>query len=105
MSLEAIKQITQAEQSWTQRKAEALQATKKTVADAEKAGQALLETRRTEAQAQVKAMMADAEAKARIQADQVQAETARSCQALKASAQQKLEAAAELIVRRVVNLS
>ena len=105
MSLEAIKQITQAEQSWTQRKTEAIQAAKKAVADAEKAGQALLETRRAEAQDQVKAMMADAEAKARIQADQVQAETARSCEALKASARQKLDAAAELIVRRVVNLS
>ncbi len=79
MSLEAIKQFTQAEQSWTQRKAEAVLAAKMSVADAE--------------------------AKARIQADQVQAETARSCQALKTSAQQKLEAAAELIVRRVVNLS
>ena len=105
MSLEAIKQITQAEQSWTEHKAEALQAAKKTVADAEKAGQALLESRRSEAQAQVKAMMADTEAKARIQAQQVQAETARRCEALKASARQQLDAAAELIVRRVVNFS
>lgn len=105
MSLEAIKQITQAEQSWTEHKAEALQAARKTVADAEKAGQALLESRRSEAQAQVKAMMADAEAKARIQAQQVQAETARRCEALKASARQQLDAAAELIVRRVVNFS
>ena len=105
MSLEAIKQITQAEQSWTEHKAEALQAARKTVADAEKAGQALLESRRSEAQAQVKAMMADAEAKARIQAQQVQAETARRCEALKASARQQLDTAAELIVRRVVNFS
>lgn len=105
MSLEAIKQITQAEQSWTERKAKALQAAKKTVADVEKAGQALLESRRAQAQDQVKAMMADAEAKARVQAQQVQEETARSCEALKASARQKLDAAAELIVRRVVNLS
>ena len=48
--------------------------------------------------------MADAEAKAGVEADAVRADTAKACAVLKASAEQKLEQAAELIVRRVVNL-
>ena len=104
MSLEAIKQVTQTEQDCAQRKLDAAQAAKRTVADAEKAGQAALDARRGEAQAKVKAMLAEAEAKAGVQADAVRADTAKACAALKQSAQQKLEQAAELIVRRVVNL-
>jgi V/A-type H+-transporting ATPase subunit G/H len=105
LSLEAIKQVTDAEQACAQRKTEALQAAKRTVADAERAGQALLEARRSEAQTQVKAMMAKAEKEAAVQAQQVQADTQRSCDALKASAETKLDEAAQRIVRRVVNLS
>ena len=84
MSLEAIKQVTQTEQDCAQRKLDAAQAAKRTVAEAEKAGQAALDARRGEAQAKVRAMMADAEAKA--------------------GAEQKLEQAAEWSVRRVVSL-
>ena len=104
LSLEAIKQVTQTEQDCAQRKLDAVQAAKRTVAEAEKTGQAALDARRGEAQAQVRALMADAEAKAGVEADAVRADTAKACAALKVSAEQKLEQAAELIVRRVVNL-
>ena len=104
LSLEAIKQVTQTEQDCAQRKLDAVQAAKRTVAEAEKAGQAALDARRGEAQAQIRALMADAEAKAGVEADAVRADTAKACAALKVSAEQKLEQAAELIVRRVVNL-
>lgn len=104
MSLEAIKQVTQAEQDCAQRKLNAVQAAKRTVADAEKAGEAALAERRAAAQAEVKALMAEAEAKAEVEADAVRADTAQACMTLKSSAQQKLEEAAEQIVRRVVSL-
>ena len=54
MSLEAIKQVTQTEQDCAQRKLDAAQAAKRTVAEAEKAGQAALDARRGEAQAKVR---------------------------------------------------
>lgn len=49
-------------------------------------------------------MMRQAEEKAAGQAEAVQHETERACADLKAAAQHQLDAAAELIVRRVVNL-
>lgn len=102
LSLEIIKQVTDLEQTCAQRKVDAQAAAKRTVAEAEKAGQAMLEQRRAQAEAQVKTMMADAEAKAAAQAKAVQEETERSCTDLKDGARKQLEAAAEVIVRRVV---
>ena len=105
LSLEVIRQITEAEKSWEQRKAEAVQAAKRSAAEAEKAGQAMLEQARSDAEAKVKAALADAEAQAAEEAQAVQDETVRSCNALKAAAEQRLEQAAQLIVRRVVKLT
>ena len=105
LSLEAIKQITEMERTCEQRKTEAVQQARRTVADAEKAGQAALESRRAEAEAQVKTILAEAEAGAAVQAKAVQDETIRSCNELKAAAQQHLDEAAQLIVRRVVKLA
>lgn len=105
MSLEVIKLVTQTERECEQRKLDAIQAAKRTVAEAEKAGQAMLAERRAEAEAQVKAALSKAEAGAAVQAQAVQDETQRSCNALRAAAEQQLEQAAELIVRRVVKLT
>lgn len=102
MSLEVIKQVAELEQTCAQRKADAAAAAKRAVADAEKAGQAMLDARRGEAEAQVKTMMSEAEARAAEQAKAVQEETERSCNELKDRAETQLEAAAALIVRRVV---
>jgi V/A-type H+-transporting ATPase subunit G/H len=104
MSLEAIKQVTEAEQLSLQRKVEAEQAAKRTAVEAERAGQAKLASARAEAEAKVKQMMADAEKQAAVQAQNVQKETEQSCQQLKAEAKVKLDDAAALIVRRVVNV-
>lgn len=102
LSLEAIKQITETELACEQRKAQAVQAAKRSVAEAEKAGQAMLEERRAQAEAQVKTILAQAEADAAVQAQAVQEETVHSCNALRSAAQQQLAEAAHLIVRRVV---
>ncbi|MDO4842883.1 MAG: hypothetical protein Q3982_09430, partial [Phoenicibacter congonensis] len=66
---------------------------------------AAVEQRRIEANAKVKGMMADAEARAAAQAETIRLETEQACTALKAAAQQNLEAAAQRIVGKVVNIS
>ncbi len=103
MSLEAIKQITLAEEECAQRKASALHSAKKPVADAEKAGQSLLESKRAEAEAQAAALLTDAEAQAAAPLAEIREETNQACSALTTSAEAHLDEAAELIVRRVVN--
>ena len=50
-------------------------------------------------------MMSDAEAEAAKQAEAIQAQTAQDCQALKDAAEARLDAAADLIVGKVVNLT
>jgi len=106
MSLDAIKQVTQMEEACAQRKAEAVQAARKTVADAEKAGQALLEARRAEAETQVKAMITQAETDALSEARSVQQATEKACAAfLQSASEKRLGEAVKLIVGRVVNLS
>ena len=74
MSLEAMKQVTEAEEANRARRAEAQAEAKRLVAEAERAGKARL-------------------AEARAQA---------SCDALRAQAEARLADAAESIVRRVV---
>lgn len=103
MSLEAIKKVTETEQISLQRKAEAAQQAKKTVAEAERAGQELLERSRQEAEAKVKEFMADAEKRAAAHADEVMKETELACKQLRQEAEGRLDKAAALIVRRVVN--
>ena len=103
MSLEAIKKVTETEQISLQRKAEAAQQAKKTVAEAERAGQELLERSRQEAEAKVKEFMADAEQRAAAHADEVMKETELACKQLRQEAEGRLDEAAALIVRRVVN--
>ncbi len=102
MSLEAIKQVAEAEELTKLKKAEAQIAAKQLVADAEKNGKAALDKARAEAEAQAKAMMAEAEENARVYADQVVRETEADKEALRRAAELKLEEAAALIVERVV---
>lgn len=103
MSLEAIKRVTETEQNSLQRKAEAAQQAKRTVAEAERAGQERLEKARQEAEAKAKALMTEAEQKAAEHAKSVMKETELACKALSREAGARLDKAAALIVRRVVN--
>ena len=82
MSLEAMKQVTEAEEANRARRAEAQAEAKRLVAEAERAGKA--------------------EAKAAEHASEVMAQTRKSCDALRAQAEARLADAAESIVRRVV---
>lgn len=102
MSLEAIKQVTEAELTHKQRKAEAQAEAKRTVAEAERAGKARLAEARAQAEAQVRAFMKQAEETAAKHAAQVNGETQKTCDALRSKAEGRLAQAAESIVRRVV---
>ena len=95
MSLEAIKQVTEAEQANKARKVEAQAEAKRMVAEAERAGKAHLD-------AQVRGFMQQAEAKAAEHAAEVMAQTKQACDSLRAKAEGRLADAAESIVRRVV---
>ena len=101
MSLEAIKQVTQAEDEHRARKAEAQAEAKRLVA--ERAGRARLEEARAQAEAQVRDLLKEAEERAAKHTEQVLEQTRSSCGALRAEAQKKLDQAAQSIVRRVVN--
>lgn len=103
MSLEAVQKVTASEQSSQARKAEAAAAAKKLTADARRAGEALLETARHEAEAENKALLQQAEERAEKAAAKLLEQTKAQAGGMCAAAEAKLDAAADLIVRRVVN--
>lgn len=102
MSLEALQKVTSAEQAAQTRKAEAAAAAKKLVSDAQRAGEALLEQTRRDAEAENKALMQQAEERAGQTAEKLLQDAKNQAGAECRSAEGKLDAAADLIVRRVV---
>lgn len=103
MSLEAIKQVTQAEEETQVKLTDAKAAAKRMVADAERDGRALVESARNEAETKVRGLMKAAETRAQDRTAEVMRETEQSCATLRQTAEAKLDTAADLIVRRVVN--
>lgn len=102
MSLEAVKMVTQAEQDAKARKVQAAADARKLVADAEKAGRQSVADALAKAKAEAAEQMAQAEQKAASARAKIIRETEGTCDQLRAEAQVKLEKAASLIVRRVV---
>lgn len=103
MSLEAIKQVAQTEAETKQRKAEAVAAAKKLVADAEQAGKETLRSARAEAETKAKELLVQAEERAAVRTAEIAAQSKQECVNLRSAAEHKLEEAAALIVRRVVS--
>lgn len=103
MSLEAIKQVTQAEAESKQRKAEAIAAAKKLVAQAEQAGEQTLRSACADADAKARELMVQAEERSAVHAAGIAAQSKQDCAALCSAAEGKLDQAAALIVRRVVS--
>lgn len=103
MSLDAIKQVAQAEAETKQRKADAAVAARKLISDAEQAGQEALRAARAEADAKNKALMAQAEKNAAARTAEIADQAKKDCAALRDTAEGRLEKAADLIVRRVVS--
>lgn len=103
MSIEVIKKVTESEKSAQESKLAAFANAKKTVSDAERAGQGLLAEARGKAEEQARQFMKEAEAKAAKNEQSILEETAHACDAMRLAAEKRLPEAAELIVRRVVN--
>lgn len=103
MSLEAIEKVTQVEQKSQERKAAAEAEARQTVADAERQGLALLQQTREAAAADGRKLLRQAEEKAARQAAEISRTAEAESAALREAAGKHLEAAAEFIVRRVVN--
>lgn len=103
MSLEAIRQVTQAEAAAKQRKADAADSAKKIIADAHLAGEEALRSTVATANAHVKQIMLQAEEHAARRAEELASQSKADCAALCSAAESKLDEAAALIVRRVVN--
>jgi len=101
--LEAIQKVTQAEAESKQRKAGALAAAKRLVAEAEQAGAQTLRNTCAEAEAKAKELMIQAEERSAVRAAEIAAQSKQDCAALCSAAEGKLEQAAALIVRRVVS--
>lgn len=104
MSIEAIQQVTQAEASAQEKILAASAQAKQMIRDAERAGQQLLEQARQKADSDTRAAIAAAEQAAAKRAEQVRAEHTEACKQLCSAADAHLDAAASLIVKRIVNV-
>ncbi len=103
MSLEAVKTVTLAEQEARERKAQAAVDARKLVAQAEKAGAQSVADAQARGRSESAQAMAQAEARAAEHLAQVIRDTEGTCDELRAQAQERLDKAADLIVRRVVD--
>ncbi len=103
MSLEAIKQITDKEQSYQHEKEEALAAAQKLLIDAEREGKANLEKEKAQAESEARSMLKEAEGKAARHAEELLKEAEIRCGSLKKIAEERLEKAVSMIVERVVS--
>jgi V/A-type H+-transporting ATPase subunit G/H len=104
VSIEAIQQVTQAETSAQEKKLAAYAQAKQIIRDAERAGQLLLEQTRQKAEIETREAMAQAEKNAATRAEQVISDNAKACSLLCSAAEARLDAAATLIVKRIVNV-
>ena len=102
MSLEAMKQVTEAEEANRARRAEAQAEAKRLVAEAERAGKARLAEARARQRPRQGADAAGRGQGGRTRVGGGLAQTRKSCDALRAQAEARLADAAESIVRRVV---
>ena len=102
MSLEAIQTIHGVEDAMDQARLEARAQAQKLVADAQKEGRALLERSKAEAAAKTAEVMEAAQRRGEQRRADILGDTARECRQLAADADTRMAAAANMIVRRVV---
>ena len=104
MSIEAIQQVSQTEALAHEKKLAAQASAKQMVLEAEQAGQLLLEQTRRKAETEAREALAAAETRATQNTQSVLAASAGSCDVLCSAAEAKLDEAAALIVKRIVNV-
>jgi vacuolar-type H+-ATPase subunit H len=104
VSIEAILQVNQAENSAVERKTTATNQAKQILRDAETAGELLLEQTRARAAAQVREALAEAEKRAAVRSAEVLRANESDCKTLSDAAREKLPDAAALVIKRIVNI-
>jgi len=102
MSLEAIKTIQDAEKRAGEEIAYAKAAAEAMISDAEKKAAEKISDAAAQGAAESKALMEETEKRAAENAKEMSQNTENKCAALRAHAAEKMNTAAELIVRRVV---
>lgn len=102
MSLEAITKIREVEDTMERAKADARAQGQKLVADAERAGRALLQQGRDQAAQEAAAAMKAAEAGAAKRREEILAQADEDCKKLTAEAGKRMDKAAQAILGRVV---
>jgi len=102
MSLDAIKQVTDSEAQAREIRAQAQTQAQELLAEARKTAQAAQLQARKTAQAQVRELLVQAEARAGKAREETLSNFDAECGQLQAKAEKKMDEAAALIVRRVV---
>lgn len=102
MSLEAITKIRGVEDEMDQARAQARAQTQKLLADAEKAGQELLEQGRRTSAEKAAGVMKAADERGAARREEILAAAEEDCRALSQLAQTNMAQAAQMIVERVV---
>ncbi len=103
MSLEAVKQVTLAEEQGRTEKAQAAQEAKSLIAEAERIGRQAVQDAQTGGDALAKQMLAQAEENAADEIARIRAQAVADADKLRSRAEGRLEEAASLIVRKVVD--
>ena len=103
MAFDAITMISQAEEAAKKDLAQALADARAAEDAAVEAGKAALEDAAVRARKEIQEKLADLEAEAAAAADALAGETESKKAAMRSAAQQNLDAAAALIVERIVN--
>jgi V/A-type H+-transporting ATPase subunit G/H len=102
MSLEAIKSISEAEERAGKARLEARQRAERAVDEARKAGNRTVETTIERAESEVAALKRAADAKAAQSAKELVSKTFNKRAAIKSRAESRLDAAAGIIIERIV---
>lgn len=102
MPLEVIENITQVEAENRERKTAAEAKAKQIVADAQRDGLALLQQTRTSAAERSRELLRQAETRAAARGEEIRRDAQAEGEALRKEAESRLDAAADLIVGRVV---
>lgn len=103
MALEAITAVEQAEKDAARRKTEAAQEARHLAAVAEAEGEKAVEDAKAAAAARLRELKAEAEIRIRSEKDRVGEEASDEIAMLRSRALERLDAAAEKIVERIVN--
>lgn len=103
MSLEAIKTISEAEETVRRRKAEAQQEARRAIAAAQAAADAALADARAKAADELQGLVKTADEKARADALELAGNTENRKAAMRVHAESRLDEAARFIVERIVN--